>query len=323
MRNPIDKTISGVLAQAVSVQRGADSHGESLGLKHMTSGVLLALYKSAQRALEVYEAGRKTLWERRRVVEARTKEGRAFMTLSRDLQKPLFGNTFNPKWGETGLKGSLEVPYQPGELGVSLALWALFLKNHPELELAERNITADRAEELSEALVNAMGDVDAQKAVVMQLLRDKDAKFAALRKGLRDLINELKTLLSPTDPTWKAFGLNPPGAVQAPEVPENVIVDIMNHEGAVVRWDPAPRAEYYRSFARVEGVDTEFQSVGNSSDPHFILQPLPANAIVELAISAVNAGGESARSGVLRIRSDQAGKEAAQSAENAAEIAAL
>jgi hypothetical protein len=62
-----------------------------------------------------------------------------------------------------------------------------------------------------------------------------------------------------------------------------------------------PRAEHYRVWKRVIGVEAEFVNVDSPTDANFTLENLPAHASVEIAVSAVNNGGESDLSASITI----------------------
>ncbi len=68
-----------------------------------------------------------------------------------------------------------------------------------------------------------------------------------------------------------------------------------------LKWDAAARADYYRVFKKVLGVDEDFVAVGSPADLDFTIENLPANATVEIQISAVNTGGESQRTASVTI----------------------
>ena len=86
-----------------------------------------------------------------------------------------------------------------------------------------------------------------------------------------------------------------------PEAPVNVHSTFVNNVSAVIAWDDAPRADYYRVWKRVIGLDDEPVNVGSPADANFTLENLPANSPAEIFVSAVNDGGESERSAVLTI----------------------
>ena len=69
----------------------------------------------------------------------------------------------------------------------------------------------------------------------------------------------------------------------------------------MVKWSAAARAEHYRVWIKVNGVDQELRAVGNSTDVGLLLEGLPANSTIQVGVSAVNNGGESAISGVVTL----------------------
>ncbi|MFN7141370.1 MAG: fibronectin type III domain-containing protein, partial [Limisphaerales bacterium] len=91
------------------------------------------------------------------------------------------------------------------------------------------------------------------------------------------------------------------GLKQAPKKPENVSVVLEGETAASVKWSPAPRAQHYRVWVKVMGVDDEAKPVGRAGDCDFTIENLPPNAEVEVSISAVNTGGESGRSDVVLV----------------------
>ena len=97
------------------------------------------------------------------------------------------------------------------------------------------------------------------------------------------------------------FGFNMPGAQETPDVPEHVVVTLIGPTAAAIKWGNTPRAAYYHVWKKVHGVDTELVLVGSPADLGFTLENLPNNATVEVALSAVNNGGESVKSAVVTI----------------------
>jgi len=51
----------------------------------------------------------------------------------------------------------------------------------------------------------------------------------------------------------------------------------------------------------VVGVDTEYLTVGSRSELDFVIEGLPAGAQVEIVVSAINNGGESAKSEKITV----------------------
>lgn len=300
MENPIETSMNGVLNQSVKAQDGAIKHGETIGLKHILAAGLLAFRLAAITARNLYEAGKKLLRERRTELDAALDEARAFATLARDNLKPILGADYSEAWDEAGFVGSLRVPRDADSMVPLMQSLTDYFTANPTLEVAQRNVTAAQAGLLYEALHKANSAVNAQEGAVKDLLTDRDDKFEAVRESLRALIDELSHLIEPLDGRWLAFGFNLPGADETPDAPTSLHAKV-NGTGALLDWAVAPRADYYRVWKRVIGVDKEPIAAGSPTDAGFHFDNLPANASVEIAVSAVNSGGESAQSEVVTI----------------------
>ncbi len=92
-----------------------------------------------------------------------------------------------------------------------------------------------------------------------------------------------------------------PGAKATPDKPLNVTAILIGNNGISVKWDDAPRADYYRVWARVVGAQDTLTVVGSPGDLDFTILGLPSNATVEIAVSAINSSGESVKSTVLVV----------------------
>ncbi|MDB6026048.1 MAG: hypothetical protein JWM68_2271, partial [Verrucomicrobiales bacterium] len=195
-----------------------------------------------------------------------------------------------------------ESPRTPVELLPIVERMQGFLGLHPEYEVSQLNLTAARAGELFRELGDAMTTVISEKTKCAQLLIARDEKAKALRKRLRGLINELDYFMEPNDPRWRLFGLNMPDSVQRPDQPENVTVTLINNTDAHVTWEAPARAERYHIFQRIVGIDSEPVNVGASYDPDFVLAALPPQAEIEIAIRALNEGGESGLSEMVTVK---------------------
>jgi hypothetical protein len=301
MKNKIAQSINGVIAQSAEAEKGAQTHGATIGLVRMTAAVMLVIRTAAILALSLYDAAKKTLADKRVLLDAKVLEVRLLVALARDLLKPARGTPFNQNWEGTGFRESLEVPYNPGNLLVIVRGLEGFYTANPGLESAPHGVTAAAMKLMGDELEEAIGAVNNQEAAVGARKADRDTKLKAVGKSVRDLIKELSTILDPLDPLWKAFGLNLPGAQHIPAVPLNVIATLMG-PNVVVQWGASERAEYYRVFKRVIGVDAELVPVGTQNGLDLVLAGLPANAQVQLAVSAVNNGGESPVSSVVTVQ---------------------
>jgi hypothetical protein len=158
------------------------------------------------------------------------------------------------------------------------------------------DVTAARSGGLYDNLFEANGAEGVQKTVVNGLFNTRHEKAEALRRRVRLVFNELEMKIDPLDARWLAFGFNKPGQKKTPAVPTGVTVIAVTAGSYLVKWKASARAEYYRVWKKVVGVDEAPEALGNSNDLDLIVETLPSNATVEVSVSAVNNGGESALS---------------------------
>ena len=92
-----------------------------------------------------------------------------------------------------------------------------------------------------------------------------------------------------------------PGADETPDVPTNVSAVLVGPTAAALKWSASPRAEYYRVWMKIRNTEGDYTAVGSPADLDFTLENLPVNSTIDIVISAVNNGGESAVSEVKTI----------------------
>ena len=279
----------------------AQERKNEIKLLHCTGDVVMGLADAAFTSGQSYIQARELLKQKRAELYSLRDEARLFTMLSCDILKPLFGRSYSEVWDQTGFKGSLASPLKPGQLMVLANALSRFFELRPDLELPTREVTSASAAALGERLKNAMFAVNKQEVETGNLKQQRDKNFAALRKCMRDMVNELAILLDPFDPRWMLFGFNRPGATQTPETPVKVKVQITDQKQANITWPAPARAEYFRVWVKVIGVDAEPKAIGSPSDPDFLWEELPVQNTVEIFVSAVNSGGESPLSEAVRI----------------------
>jgi hypothetical protein len=163
------------------------------------------------------------------------------------------------------------------------------------------DITAARALNLQNSTENARRDVRTQLTELGKLRKTRKEKATALKERLSSLLSELTHLLDPMDDLWVSFGFKKPGATPTPDVPQGLVAVLVGPTAASLKWEAAARAEHYRVWKKVIGVDEDLVAVGSPADLDFTLEELPSNATIEIAISAVSNGGESAKSSVTTL----------------------
>lgn len=286
---------------ALFAGKAAQSRKEEIKLAHCTGDFVVGLAEATMAASISYSNARQHLSELRAALVALRDEARVFTMLSCDILKPIYGRSYSEAWDITGFKGSLASPLKPADLMLLALALSRFFGSRPELELPTREITAIAAAALAKRIDDARVAVNFQEMLTDELKQQRDLKFTALRKCMRNMIEELNILLEPLDSRWLGFGFNKPGAQQTPDAPEKVQVVVIENKRANITWPAPARAEYYRVWMRIEGVNAERVAIGTPSDPDFMLEELPTQGAVDFFISAVNSGGESALSAPVRL----------------------
>jgi hypothetical protein len=151
------------------------------------------------------------------------------------------------------------------------------------------------------ALSDARSALAFHVAIMGQKRATRDADETALRVRLRGAIDELTQLLENDDPLFYAFGINPPDASETPEQPENLVLTPGAPGTIYADWDNAPRADYYRVYRKVVGVDPDFTLDQSPADSDATLTGLPSGQTVQLHVIAVNEAGNSPASSTEEI----------------------
>ena len=295
------KAYNGVLALATSMIKGVNKHGATAKVKQNTEEAITADRSAAVAAADNLDVGRQLAGSLRATFFAARSEVRRLAMLARDVLKPIFGNEYNESWDVAGFVGSIEIPKDAIALEQLAEKLKLFFAAHPEHEVAIREITSAKFAALFTALSEARVAVDDQDAAVQQLTVVRDDAFAALRKRMRGLIDELTQLLDPMDPLWLAFGLNRPGAEETPDAPTGVVASLIAATTVALKWTVPARAEYFHVWQKLHGAETEYVAVASPADPNVTLENLPSSTTLDFVVTALNDGGESQYSEVITV----------------------
>jgi hypothetical protein len=303
MENDITKSMPKLIVLADKAGNGARLHGVDLHLTHSTAALIVAERASLIELRRAFVSAKSALRSHRQTLETATAEGRAFVTMTREVLKPSLGKKYSEGWTGLGFQGSLRVPKRPDDLQPRLiAIHAWFARNTNK-EVEDLDLTATRAQTLATSLASAIKTVITQKAEARRLLRERDAALRQSRKRLRGLVSELKLLMEPMDARWLAFGLNLPGKKKTPAPPESVEARSLAPSEVEVVISPTPRAEHYRVFTRVVGQGKEeFDVAAAPSGARVTLTGLISGSELEICATALNNGGESGRSAIVRVR---------------------
>lgn len=301
MQNKITRSKPGLIAVADVVATALADHAATIGLVHVTAEMVDEQLTNLILACGNQDAAKLELTNRKVLLRAKTKEVQRFATTTRDVLKPYLGTQYAESWSGSGFVNSLAIPTTAAKLHPMMGSLKNYLTVRPTQENAALSVTALKANTLFTELGARRAAVNAQAATLKTLLNAADLKAGTLRDTLRALLEEMALKLDPLDPLWLAFGFNMPGQRQTPDMPKNVSATLIGANAIRVKWDAAPRAEHYRVWKKVVGVDLDYVQVGGPFDLDFDIEALPANSAVEIQVSAVNNGGESPRTTKMTV----------------------
>ena len=301
MTNPTATNDGDLITACQDIATGETAIGTAAGFAQNKSPNITADVNALLAAREAVEVAKGTLTTYREVIRTVAGTGRELMSLTRDVFKPRLGSEFSDPWKLVGFEDSLAMPKTPAQVQLAVRTLQKYLESNPTFEVAALNITAANAGTLFTQLSNARGAVYNQERVVGTLIEAREAAAEKLRRRFRGFIDEANQLLGPLDPRWKAFGLNMPGAKETPDVPTNVSVVLVGPTAAAAKWGASARADYYRVWMKLHGSTEDYTAMGSPADLDFTLENLPTASELDIAISSVNDGGESALSEPVKI----------------------
>ncbi|MFN7139724.1 MAG: fibronectin type III domain-containing protein [Limisphaerales bacterium] len=301
MKQVIPASRNGLLSSMNIAINGGTTNSATVTLTHNTVAVMTTRRTEAVTAQAAVVLTKEELHDLRELLETERVAAREFVMLGRDQLKPALGRVHSPTWAVAGFSGSMAIPTKAGDLEVLLEKFKKFLTDNPNREVGAHEITAEKAGLRYTALKNARAAVKAKEGTLATRLQECDAKFAVLKQTLWALVKELSQILTPLDGRWTSYGFNKPGAKQRPEAPTNVSAVLIGPNAISVKWDRAARAEYYRVWKRTVGVDDALGVVSSKHDLDIILEGLQPNSLIEIAVTAMNNGGESPKSQVVAV----------------------
>ncbi len=301
MLNKILKSIAFLIALGTKAISGVAQYTPELTLPHSIAADLPGKLAALNVADAVHKEANTELTTRRGLQANAVSDTRVFMTLAREHLKPRIGTRYSQAWDATGFMGSLQVSTSADLLLRAVQSMKGYLTAHPIVD-GGPNLTAARAGVLYDNLSAAITAVTEQKDIADQAFNLRNDRATALEQGLRTLLGELHEVLDPMDSRWLAFGFLKPGQLQAPSRPGKVAATLIGSNAVALKWSKVARAEYYRVWKKVVGVDEDYVAVGSPGDLDFTLEGLPANSQIEIVISAVNNGGESQLSELVPVQ---------------------
>lgn len=287
---------------AEKVRRGLNALEVVLGLTRCTKATyepLLLDAKARAAAFDQSRAGKTTSYQ---WLRGKRPGARKFLGDVRNLLSGVLGNEWSAVWLPLGFSSSLELPRTDAGCCQMLEKIKVYFTNNPQREVAADGFTAAAADALCGPFTDAVSTVDNGK---LDTRTKKDARKTALRaldKKLGALRRELETVLDANDPRWLKFYDRIPGD---PRPPEKVVdVTATAQPGGIITadWPDAVRAEHYRVFKQVVGVDAALVLVKTVEDSDVELTGVPSGATVKLQIVPVNGLGAGTPSDVIELQ---------------------
>lgn len=301
MKQNISTKEAELLELGASVADGLNELGLALGVPAEVETGLRAAAATLSASLNSLRLGSGTLRTRKAAVRMAMKLAAQFCTLAREILKPHLGSQYSQDWDVTGFVGRLRIPTVSAQMQLLLSTLKTYLTDNPARENAALGVTAVQANLLLTQLQGTVSALNAHETETAGLRSERQTSRTLLRLRLWAFVADLKSRIGGLDDRWLTFGLNKPGAVEAPEVPEGLTAVVIGETSVSFKWPHATRADQYRIWARVVGPDSVLESIALRAALDFTMESLPRNSVVELALSALNEGGESAKSEVLTV----------------------
>ena len=301
MNNKISKTVTGIIYQGQRALPGVLANLESLGYSEAQGEAFNTRITDAIMARDEHAEAKVTLGASRSSYASKAKEARTLAMTGRDALKPYLGREHSAAWAAAGFVNNLEVPRDPARLLSVVQGLKSYLTAHADQEVVAANVTATRFGTLATEVMTRIAAVDTAKANAITAANERDAKAKLVRTELSLLLAKLSRTFGPFDAMWEQVGFNRPGFISVPAIPLNLTAILVGPSAVALKWDAAERAARYRIWKKVVGVDTEMVEVTTREDLDFILEGLPTGKTIELAVSAVNDGGESQLSEVKTV----------------------
>ena len=301
MKNKVTTSVPELKDKLGRAIPGVVKYTAALGLAEGLADSMTQALTDLTTADNSYESAKADQATAQAAFDAALAGSRVHVTTVRDLFKRRFGTKYSQAWNQLGFNGGLVVPSGVRGLLDKLSSTAGYLTDHADHGNADLNVTAAVTNTLHAELSAKRTGVDVKKSARATAYKTRTQKAEKARRLLRGLIEDLKQAIDPLDERWVEFGLNRPGAKQIPAVPENVTAVLQGNNTVALHWGATPRAEYFRVWKKVNGVDEELLVVGTRAELDFALAGLPSNSTILFGISAVNNGGESAVSELVTV----------------------
>jgi hypothetical protein len=281
---------------------GAHEHEVAIGIKQNTEAVVRPALDAARGAESTFGQCQVLRKAANAALTTADNAAKVFINRSKKRLSIFLGESYSTEWGAAGWpNNSVAMPSTQDERFSLVNSLKLYLTKNPTQESADMQVTAALALACHTTLSGARTALDQKVTESGQAKATRDAAEANLRKRMTGMITELETILGPDDPLWHAFGLNRPADEDTPEAPSFTTATAGGPGTVLVDWDDPLRAERYRVWILVVGVDTDFRPVETVYDSDATLTGLTSGSTVKIRVTSANAAGESQPGPVAEI----------------------
>ncbi|MBK8091362.1 MAG: fibronectin type III domain-containing protein [Verrucomicrobiaceae bacterium] len=283
-----------LFALAEDMIDGLTAHEATIGIKQNTGTVLRPALTAARSAETTFGECQVLKKAANAALTSADASGKIFLNNARKRLSKFFGESASTEWAAAGWPpGTTAAPATQDQRFDLIASLRAYFTTHPEHASADMEVTAALADAAHIAISNARAALGQKITENGQAKATRDSTERNLRIRMSGLITELATLLSDEDPRWHAFGLNRPADAETPESPSfTTAVPGPNHS-LLVDWDDSLRADRWRVWIKVIGVDADFRAVQTVTESDATIPGLTAGATVEVRVTSVNEAGES------------------------------
>lgn len=290
-----------LISLATDAQDGATTYGAAIGLSHNpAAGIradLIAVIGDPAAtppvtgSRNVYHTSKSNKTTATGLRQTADRSARAFCTSCVGLLKNYLGNQWNSQWQAAGFtNGSLAIPEDT--LPMLGELRGYFIAN-PAHENAPLGFTAAACDTRKGQLTAARADANQSVIALGTAKAANDAALKQLYTRMTGLRAELDQLLPDDDPRWYAFGFDRPADGTRPGPVSQLVLTPGGPGMVFADWDDARRAERYRVFKQITGVDAApVEVTGTASNSEYTLTGLPSGATVQITIRAANSSGD-------------------------------
>ncbi|MCX6838339.1 MAG: fibronectin type III domain-containing protein [Verrucomicrobia bacterium] len=291
-----------LFAQGDDMCDGAHDHEVAIDIKQNTEAVVRPALNAARAAESTFGQCQVLRKAANAALTTADNAAKLFITRSKKRLSFFLGESYSTEWGAAGWpNNSLAMPTTQDERFSLVDSLKLYLTTNPTHESTDMLVTAALALACHTTLSNARTALDLKVTESGQAKATRDAAEANLRKRMTGMITELETLLGPEDPLWHAFGLSRPADAETPEAPSFTTATAGVAGSVLVDWDDPLRADRFRVWIMVVGVDLDFRAVETVYDSDATLTGLTSGSTVKIQVTSANAAGESLPGPVAEI----------------------